>query len=95
VRPVLPARSRQVVDRRIAGETFLVPVRGKLADLKGIFALNPTAAFVWERLDGRTGPGDIARALSEGFDVDAATALADTEELLHQFREQGFLEEAV
>jgi hypothetical protein len=83
------------VERRIAGEVFLVPVRGRLADLKGIFALNPTAAFIWERLDGRTGPGDIARALSEGFEVDAGTALADTEELLHQFREHGFVEESV
>jgi hypothetical protein len=89
-----PVRSRQVVARHIAGEVFLVPIRGQLADLRGIFALNPVAAFVWERLDARTGLREIAGAISEAFEVEAATARVDAEELVGRLRELGFIEAA-
>lgn len=38
--------SGDVVNRQILGDTLLVPVRGKLADLQRIFALNPVARHI-------------------------------------------------
>jgi hypothetical protein len=92
MKPLLPRQSTEVVARRIAGEVFLVPIRGRLADLKGIYALNPVAAFIWERLDGKADVVEIATAMAGTFEVQFETALADARELVGKLRDQGFLE---
>ena len=40
-----------------------------------VHALNHTAAFVWQRCDGRTAPADIAAALSAEVSLDDADAV--------------------
>ena len=40
-----------------------------------VHALNHTAAFVWQRCDGRTAPGEIAAALSAEMSIDDAEAV--------------------
>jgi hypothetical protein len=49
-------------------------------------------AFIWERLDGRSDAGEIAKAISESFEVEVDTARADAEELVEKLQELGFLE---
>lgn len=71
-------RHDNVVKRRIAGETLLIPIRGELADMEVLFALNPTSEFIWDRLDGTRALGDIASELVEEFEVDRATSETDT-----------------
>ena len=34
----------------MAGETFLVPIRGHLADLQELFVLNEAGQRLWDRL---------------------------------------------
>ena len=41
-----------IVDRNIAGEVILVPIRNNVGDLESIYTLNETAARIWELLDG-------------------------------------------
>jgi hypothetical protein len=89
-----PRRSRDVVDRRVAGETFLVPIRGCLADLKGLYALNAVGSFLWERIDGQTDAGGLARAVAEAFEVAPEVAAVDTAELLATLQERGLIEGA-
>ena len=79
--------------RRIAGETLIVPIRGKLADMQQIFTLNPVAEFVWEQIDGLRDLETIRAAVIDGFDVDDARAEADLRELVAQFLEAGLLEQ--
>lgn len=70
------ARSDRMVGRRIAEEYLLVPIVGHAADVEAIYTLNAIAAFIWERLDGKT-PGKVmVRAIAERYEVhdDAATA---------------------
>jgi hypothetical protein len=73
--------------RRIAGETLIVPIRGKLADMQRIFALNPVAEFVWEQLDGKRDLDAIRAAIVAGFAVETARAEADLRELVTQLVE--------
>src|SRR6478735_2901974 len=40
-----------------------------------VHALNHTAAFVWQRCDGRTSPADMAAALSTEMSIDDAEAV--------------------
>jgi hypothetical protein len=71
------ARGARIVGRRIAGEYVLVPLVTHGADLDAIFNLNAVAAFIWERLDGRTTGETIVAELVEAFDVGAERARAD------------------
>ncbi len=71
-----------VVSRYIAGETILVPVRGKLADMQRIFALNNVANFIWQRLDGEKNLSEIMQDVLNYFDVEPAQAQTDIQELI-------------
>jgi hypothetical protein len=84
----------EVVRREIAGETILVPIRGRAADMRRMYSLNPTAAFVWERLDGRRTLGEIVGELLAVFAADPAAAQADVEAFVATALAEGLLEEA-
>lgn len=85
----------ETVLRRIAGETLLIPIRGRLADMQRIFALDPVAERVWEHVDGKKGMGQIARRIQADFDVEAAVALRDIDAFIASLREEGLVEEVV
>lgn len=71
------ARGARIVGRRIAGEYVLVPLATHGADLDAIFNLNAAAAFIWERLDGRTTGAAIVAAMVDAFDVEEERARDD------------------
>jgi len=48
-------RSRSVVSRVVAGETLIVPVRGRVGDLASIYSFNATGSLIWRLLDVRPG----------------------------------------
>lgn len=87
-------RCPNVVLRRIAGETLLVPTGGELAQLQRIFVLDEVGEVVWELLDGRHSLADIVRAVTESFDVDADRARSDVVEFLSALAGAGLVEEA-
>lgn len=82
----LYAQADGLVGREIAGETILVPVRGDLATLQQSFVMNPVAAHVWRRLDGKTCLGAILHDVLDRFEVDAAQARADLEEFVEDLQ---------
>lgn len=88
-------RPRNVVSRKIAGELFLVPVAGKLADMQRIFALTPVAEFIWERLDGRRSIGDIRDEVMESFEAERERIDVDIEEFAGELMAEGLLMEAM
>lgn len=73
----IPQKSPSVVARTIAGETLLVPVRGDLALLNKLFALNEVGAYIWEQIDGRADLATIHRRLQDHFEVSGNDALQD------------------
>ena len=81
-----------IVKREIAGETFLVPVTGKIASLKRVFILNEVAGIVWDQLAQPAEPDDLAAAVVKEFEVDPETARADVTELLQALEENGLTE---
>jgi hypothetical protein len=89
---VVFARSTRIVGRRIAGEYVLVPLVTHGADLDAIYNLNPVAAFIWERLDGRTAGAGIVAALVESFAVEPGQAEADYLEFVSRLQQLGAVE---
>ena len=73
-----------IVDRNIAGEVILVPIRNNVGDLESIYTLNETAARIWELLDGERTLAEVRDTIVAEFDVEAAGAEADLLELVGQ-----------
>ena len=61
-------KNDDIIHRRIAGETILVPLRGELVDMQKIFALNPVADYVWEQLDGKRNLMEICNRVDHMFE---------------------------
>jgi hypothetical protein len=53
--------------------------------------LNVSATRIWELCDGTRSLEDIARALTEQFEVEFETALQDARTVLEQFKEEQLL----
>ncbi len=83
-----------MVQRQVAGEVFLVPIRGRLADLQELFVLSETGRFIWERLDGRHSFDDLAVGLVSEFEVEEEQARSDALAFVEQLQEAGLVEEA-
>ena len=79
--------------RRIAGETIIVPVRSRVADLEHVYTLDEVGTFVWERLDGHTAVEDLVDALCSEYDVDRRQATKDTVDLLRALQVAGLVRE--
>jgi hypothetical protein len=72
------ARSTKVAARMVGDELMIMSGRDST-----LFALNGTAALLWEAADGVTPLADIVeRHICATFDIDAATALADAEQVV-------------
>lgn len=72
----------EIVTRSIAGETILVPIRAKLADMEQLIVLDGIADFIWERMDGKTEMETILAAVVQAFDVEKESAKRDLEDFV-------------
>jgi hypothetical protein len=77
-------KREEIVTRRIAGETLLVPIYGDLASMERIFALDPVAEFIWEQLDGEKSLKDIRDGVLGAFDVRKEKAETDIFEFIDE-----------
>lgn len=84
----------ELILRRIAGETLLVPIRGDVALLEKLFVLNPVAVTIWEQLDGKTNLEAVTAALSAEFGIGLEQAEADTREYIRELLREGLVEES-
>jgi hypothetical protein len=73
-----------IVDREIAGEVILVPIRDNVGDLESIYTLNETAARIWALLDGERTLAEVRDTIVAEFEVEPADAEADLLELVGQ-----------
>lgn len=85
------AKKGEFVARNIAGETIVVPVRGRKGDLDAIYNLNEVAGFIWNRIDGRATVRDLAGAVCSEFDVGQETATAETLEFVAALEDAGLI----
>jgi hypothetical protein len=88
------AQAENVVTRQVAGETLLVPIAGKLVDMEKLYALDDTAAFIWQHLDGKTLLKSIVDLVAETFGADPDQARRDLEEFVQHLLDEGVAVEA-
>jgi Coenzyme PQQ synthesis protein D (PqqD) len=85
-------RSRSVVSRVVAGETLIVPIRGKVGDLASIYSFNRTGSLIWQVLDKPATLADIADAMEREYEICREQAEKDAKRFLDEMLAVGLLE---
>ena len=88
------AKNTDFVQRDVAGECILVPIRPKLSDVNSLYVLNETGPAVWRRIDGNRSMSEIVAELSAEFDVARDQLERDLESLFDDLLEIRAIEEA-
>jgi hypothetical protein len=73
--------SEEVASRKIADEILLVPIRTSSKQKLGVYTLNETAAWLWEKMDGSISCAQLVDAMTERFEVKSGQAQKDVEVL--------------
>ena len=89
-------RSPDVIARRIAGETVLVPiaVRTESAARRtaNFYVLNESGELLWKHLDAPVGVDELVQHLAEEYDLGAADARIDVERFISELTECGAIQ---
>jgi hypothetical protein len=85
-------RSKAVVSRRIAGETLIVPVRGKVGDLASIYSFNTTGTLLWDSLETPQNLAGLVDAVQHEYAVDREQAERDVRQFLQDTSSVGLVE---
>jgi hypothetical protein len=75
-------RSRSVVSRVVAGETLIVPVRGKVGDLASIYSFNGTGTLIWQLLDAPKTFAELVDGVVREYEVEGEQAERDVMQFL-------------
>ena len=82
---------KDLVTRDVAGEKLIVPIKGHVGDLEGVFTLNEVGAMIWERINGQTTARDLVEAVRNEYDVGAAHAEKDVVDFLSSLEDAGLI----
>jgi|SRR5579862_885000 len=85
-------RTRSVVSRVIAGETLIVPVRGKVGDLASIYSFNGTGTLLWQLLDAPQTLAELVDAVEREYEVAREQAEKDVKQFLNDLALMDLLE---
>ncbi len=83
------------VQRDVAGECILVPIRRQLTDVNSIYVLNETGASLWNRIDGQRSTKQIMTDFCEEFEVSLDQLTQDFTTLLNDLLSINAIEEVV
>ena len=79
--------------RTICGETIIVAHGIENIDFSKIISLNESAAYLWRKVEGRDfDAAELARLLTEEYEVDEATALRDATQMVVDWKNAGLVE---
>lgn len=88
----LYTRSQSVVSRRVAGETLIVPVRGKVGDLASIYSFNATGTLLWDSLASPQSLAGLVDAVLHEYVVERDQAEQDVKQFLNDTVNVGLVE---
>ena len=80
--------------RDVCGEKIIVAEGKENIDFSNIISMNESSAYLWEQIvDKEFTAEDLARLLTEEYEVDEETAYADAQALAKQWINAGIVEE--
>lgn len=79
--------------RNVCGELIIVAEGLENIDFSKIISMNESSAYLWNAIDGKDFTADdLARLLTEEYEVDETTARQDAETVVRQWTEAGIVE---
>ena len=81
--------------REVCGQHIIVAQGKENIDFSNIISMTESSAWLWQQIlanDMDFVAKDLAALLMEEYEVDAQTALADSETLIKQWHEAGIIE---
>ena len=84
-------KNGEIVTRTIGGETLLVPIRGKLADMQRIFSLNAMGEIIWLQLDGKKPLGEIRDDILKSYDAEMKDIETDIREFVSALLQESLI----
>jgi hypothetical protein len=78
----------------VAGETLIVPIRGKVGDLASIYSFNGTGTLIWKMLESPQTLKQLATGVAEAYDVDLSQAESDVVSFVGEMKVVGLVEVA-
>ena len=85
------AKDKDLVTRDVAGEEIIVPIKGHVGDLEGVFTLNEVGSMIWQLIDGQTTARQIMEAVRNEYDVEAPEAEKDVVDFLRSLENAGLV----
>jgi len=85
-------RSQSVVAREVAGETLIVPIRGKVGDLASIYSFNGTGSLIWKLLQAPRTVEELANAVGAEFEIEATVAERDVAGFVNELKAVGLVQ---
>jgi tetratricopeptide (TPR) repeat protein len=80
-------KNRDMVHRKIAGETILLPVYRSSDEINCIYTLNDAAAWVWDRIDERRTLADIQKQARHSFGAQPTEIERKLNKLIKELKE--------
>lgn len=87
-------KNDDLVQREVAGECLLIPIRRRLDEVNSLYVLNETGAALWRRIDGKTPLQAILLDFLNEFDVTQAQLEKDIASLLEDLLSIHAIQEA-
>jgi hypothetical protein len=79
------------VTREIAGETIIVPIKGRVGDLDSIYTLNEVGTLIWHLIDGQRNIDQIVQTVRETYDVESEEVTKDAVDFLSSLEKAGLI----
>lgn len=83
---------KQLIKRKLAQDSVLVPVGKTIYDSNGLFILNGAGAFLWDHLEAAESEAELLALLLEEYETTEEVAGQDLHEFLDKLRDMGILE---
>jgi hypothetical protein len=84
-------KENDLVTRDVAGEKIIVPIKGHVGDLEGVYTLNELGVMIWQLINGQTTARELAEAVRNEYDIGAAEAEKDVVDFLRSLEEAGLI----
>ena len=85
------AKENDLVTRDVAGESIIVPIKGHVGDLEGVFTLNEVGAVIWRLMDGQKTVRQLMEAVRDEYEVEAEVAEKDVADFLRSLEDAGLI----
>lgn len=87
-------KNENIVTRRIAQQTLLVPVTANVAELDAIYVLNELGTRIWGLIDSETSVDAIVEAVTREYEVGPEEATNSVRAFVDSLREAKLLVES-